>query len=352
MSNLERRITITAVVEPFLAFLVALCLLWGGAVSALDVAIFAVMYALTGFGVTIGFHLLLTHRAFTAPTGVRAALAILGSMAVQGAVIHWVADHRKHHAFADEDGDSHSPSHITRRGLAVGAARDLALARRLDAQTRATRLGASIRPRPARRSHDRLRRSAVSGVGAARTPHPVPRRADPVRRRRIRRPDRAPLGRPGTRLPVPPRNLERQLRLPLYGNRPFQTDDRSRNNWAIAVVALGEGWHHNHHAFPTSARHGLLHGQLDPSYALIRRLERLGITRDVCLPTQMQIAAKRVKTGPTRALVTGPDPRRQHAMTAHSCRTACAAAWCWTCTCLLTASRSSRASELEGSRAT
>jgi fatty-acid desaturase len=69
MSNLERRIAITAVVEPFLAFLVALCLLWGGAVSALDVAILAVMYALTGFGVTIGFHRLLTHRAFTAPTG-------------------------------------------------------------------------------------------------------------------------------------------------------------------------------------------------------------------------------------------------------------------------------------------
>jgi stearoyl-CoA desaturase (delta-9 desaturase) len=71
MSNLERRITITAVVEPFLAFLVALCLLWGGAVSALDIAILAVMYALTGFGVTIGFHRLLTHRAFTAPNAVR-----------------------------------------------------------------------------------------------------------------------------------------------------------------------------------------------------------------------------------------------------------------------------------------
>src|SRR6476661_10319576 len=109
MTLLERRITITAVVVPFLAFIAAVVLLWGGLVSGRDLAIFAVMYAFVGFGVTIGFHRLLTHRSFTAPTGVRAVLAILGSMSVQGAVIHWVADHRKHHAFTDEEGDPHSP---------------------------------------------------------------------------------------------------------------------------------------------------------------------------------------------------------------------------------------------------
>src|SRR4051812_10372555 len=109
MSALERRITVTAVVLPFLGFLVAIALLWGGGVTGLDLGILAVMYVLVGFGVTVGYHRLLTHRSFEAPTPVRATLAALGSMSVQGAVIHWVADHRKHHTFADEDGDPHSP---------------------------------------------------------------------------------------------------------------------------------------------------------------------------------------------------------------------------------------------------
>src|SRR3712207_1527568 len=116
MSALERRITVAAVVIPFAGFLAAIPVLWGGLVTARDLAIFAVMYALTGFGVTIGFHRLLTHRAFEAPAGVRAALAVLGSMSIQGAVIHWVADHRKHHAFADEEGDPHSPHTHDREG--------------------------------------------------------------------------------------------------------------------------------------------------------------------------------------------------------------------------------------------
>src|SRR6476469_6735842 len=109
MSKLERRITVTAVVLPFLGFLVAIALLWGGAVTGRDLAILAVMYVFVGFGVTIGFHRMLTHRAFAAKSWVRATFALLGSMVVQGAVIHWVADHRRHHAFTDEEGDPHSP---------------------------------------------------------------------------------------------------------------------------------------------------------------------------------------------------------------------------------------------------
>src|SRR3954467_10703993 len=108
-ARLERQITVVAVVLPFAGFIAALFLLWGGAVSGLDLAILAVMYVLVGFGVTIGFHRLFTHRSFEAKPWLRATLAILGSMSVQGAVIHWVADHRKHHTFTDEEGDPHSP---------------------------------------------------------------------------------------------------------------------------------------------------------------------------------------------------------------------------------------------------
>src|SRR5688500_1497065 len=101
-SALERRITVVAVVLPFAGFIAALWLLWAAAVTARDLAILAVMYVLVGLGVTIGFHRMLTHRAFEAKPWLRATLAILGSMSVQGAVIHWVADHRRHHTFTDE----------------------------------------------------------------------------------------------------------------------------------------------------------------------------------------------------------------------------------------------------------
>src|SRR5829696_1499574 len=108
-SALERRITVIAVVLPFVGFLAALWMLWGGAVTGRDLAILAVAYVLVGFGVTIGFHRMLTHRSFEAKPWLRATFAILGSMSVQGAVIHWVADHRRHHASPDEDRHPHSP---------------------------------------------------------------------------------------------------------------------------------------------------------------------------------------------------------------------------------------------------
>ena len=109
MTRLERNVNIAAVVTPFLGLIVAATLLWDGFLGARDVAIFALMYALTAVGVTVGFHRLLTHRAFRTRAWLRYTLAVLGSMSLQGPVIDWVADHRKHHTFTDEEGDPHSP---------------------------------------------------------------------------------------------------------------------------------------------------------------------------------------------------------------------------------------------------
>src|SRR3954447_3226069 len=109
MSKLEKYANLVAVLVPFLAFAAAIALTWNDLVGPADLAILAGLYLVTALGVTIGYHRLLTHRAFDAPRGVRYALAILGQMAVPGPVIDWVADHRKHHAFTDEDGDPHSP---------------------------------------------------------------------------------------------------------------------------------------------------------------------------------------------------------------------------------------------------
>src|SRR3954471_4485835 len=116
MTRLERYANLGAVIVPFVAFLGAIVLLWNSYVGWTDLAILATMYLATAIGVTVGYHRLFTHRAFDAVAPVRYTLAVLGSMAVQGPVIDWVADHRKHHAFADDDGDPHSP-HGHRPGL-------------------------------------------------------------------------------------------------------------------------------------------------------------------------------------------------------------------------------------------
>src|SRR5215210_4016020 len=109
MTKLEKRVNLAAVVLPFVAFLAAIVLLWNSAVSATDLVILAVLYVVTGLGVTVGFHRLLTHLSFQVPKSLEYGFAVVGSMAVQGPVMSWVADHRKHHAHADEEGDPHSP---------------------------------------------------------------------------------------------------------------------------------------------------------------------------------------------------------------------------------------------------
>jgi stearoyl-CoA desaturase (delta-9 desaturase) len=109
VTRLERNVNIAAVVIPFAGVIVAAALSWSHFLGVRDVAIFALMYLLTALGVTVGFHRLLTHRAFQTRSWLRYTLALLGSMSLQGPVIDWVADHREHHTFTDEEGDPHSP---------------------------------------------------------------------------------------------------------------------------------------------------------------------------------------------------------------------------------------------------
>lgn len=309
MSAAERRITVTAVVVPFAGFCVALALLWDSAVTTRDVCILAVMYALAGFGITIGFHRLLCHRSFDAPDWVRGTLAVLGSMAVQGAVIHWVAYHRKHHAFADEHGDPHSP-HTTGvpgwRGIARGIWHShIGWMFEADQHISARRYAPDLRRDPTIERVDRLFLVWVL-LG-------------------LLIPFLAGLAVSGgdTRAGLTALVWGGLVRIFLfhhatwsvnsichcYGKRPFVTRDQSRNNWAIALVALGEGWHQNHHAFPTSARHGLLRGQWDPSYTLICWLERFGLAHDVRRPAKTELNAKRAdRSTPSRERSTSDDP--------------------------------------------
>ena len=119
MTRLERNVNIAAVFVPFAATILAAIFAWGTFLHTRDIVIFVVMYALSAFGVTIGFHRHLTHRAFDTSKALHYALAVMGSLAVEGPVLAWVADHRKHHAFSDEDGDPHSP-HVGRGSGVVG----------------------------------------------------------------------------------------------------------------------------------------------------------------------------------------------------------------------------------------
>jgi stearoyl-CoA desaturase (delta-9 desaturase) len=292
MSALERRITVAAVVVPFAGFLLALYLLWGGLVTGRDLAIFAVMYALTGFGVTVGFHRLLTHRAFEAPDWLRGVLAVLGSMSLQGAVIHWVADHRKHHTFSDEDGDPHSPHTHDGQGVrgvmrGIWHAHTGWLFERAE-RASARRFARDLRDDPVIRFVDRwflgwvllglalpfLAGFALSG-GALMAGLTALVWGGLVRIFLIHH-----------------ATWSVNSICHLYGTRPYATGDESRNNWAVALISLGEGWHHNHHAFPTSARHGLRPMQLDPTYAVIRLLEVIGLAHNVRRPRPAEVASK------------------------------------------------------------
>jgi stearoyl-CoA desaturase (delta-9 desaturase) len=122
MTRAERAANVSAVLIPFLAAALGAIFAWGSFLHARDLVIFAVMYLLSAFGVTVGFHRLLTHRAFETYRGVRYAFAIMGSYAVEGPVLDWVADHRKHHTFSDEEGDPHSP-HVGQAAGFVGVLR-------------------------------------------------------------------------------------------------------------------------------------------------------------------------------------------------------------------------------------
>ena len=292
MSKLERRITIAAVVIPFIGFGVAIALLWGGAVDALDLGIFAVMYVITGMGITTGYHRLLTHRSFDTKPWVRAAFAIAGSMSLQGAPIHWVADHRKHHAFSDEEGDPHSPhlhgKHGWRGVLAGWYHSHMGWLFSRDDRASATRYARDLKEDPTIVWVDRHFFSWVL-LGLA-----IPTVAGfALSGGETYAAFTAFIWGGLSRIFLQHHATWSVNSIcHMYGKRPFETDDESRNNWAIALVSLGEGWHHNHHAFPTSARHGLLRRQIDPSYMLIRALESVGLAWNVRRPSEDAMRAK------------------------------------------------------------
>jgi stearoyl-CoA desaturase (delta-9 desaturase) len=280
MTKLERRVNMAAVVIPFLAVALAVPLLWGDWIGPSDVIVFAIMYALSGFGVTVGFHRMLTHRAFATHPATRYVFAILGSLSVQGPVIDWVADHRKHHAHTDEEGDPHSP-HVGHGSGVRGALRGLWHAHagwlwRTHGQARAHQYARElIEDRGMRRINRRfplivlasLALPALMGLALTGTLHGALTALVWGGFARI--------------------FLQHHITWSVnsvchfFGRRRFAVDDHSTNVFWLALPSLGESWHHNHHAFPRSAAHGLRWWELDPSAALIALMRRAGLAWDV-----------------------------------------------------------------------
>jgi stearoyl-CoA desaturase (delta-9 desaturase) len=306
MTRIEKQVNLGAVVLPFVATIAAVVLLWNSVVSATDLAILGVMYVLTGLGVTVGFHRLLTHRSFQVPKPVEYGFAVLGSMAVQGPVIHWVADHRKHHAHADEEGDPHSP-HVGHGDGAGGVLRGLWHAH----------VGWLLEHQGQAGS-----RRYARDLGEDRGMRMINRRFPVLVALSLLIPAVAGWALTGGTLVGAATGLlwGGLVRIFLVhhitwsvnsvchflGSRRFETDDQSRNVFWLALPSFGESWHHNHHAFPRSAQHGLKRWELDPSALVITAMEKLGIARNVVRISPERQAERQDGAAPQRRAAAAP----------------------------------------------
>jgi stearoyl-CoA desaturase (Delta-9 desaturase) len=290
-AGIDRVANLVATIAPAGLVGLAMWSAWGGALHWPDLVVLAVTYALTGVGVTVGYHRLFTHRSFKTSAPMRALLATLGSAAIEGPVIEWVANHRKHHRFSDQPGDPHSP-HVGRGSGWRGALAGLAHAH----------LG-WIFGDEQMASEERYAKDLL---------------ADPI----VRFVDRTFLLWVVVGLAFPfclgvaltgsiaggltgllwggavrifclhHATFSINSLCHFFGRRRFATGDESRNLLWLSLPTLGEAWHNNHHAFPSSARHGLRWWQLDPSAWLIAGLERCGLAWDVVRITPERQLAK------------------------------------------------------------
>jgi stearoyl-CoA desaturase (Delta-9 desaturase) len=276
MSRVQRYSTIVAVVLPFAAFIAALALFWDHGVGWVDLGLFAGMYLISALGITIGFHRMLTHRSFQTYKPIEYAFAIAGSMSVQGPVIDWVADHRKHHAHTDTDGDPHSP-HVG-HGSGLAGLWHAHVGWLFDANGQADR-----RKYAPDLMDDRgmrfLNRHFLWLVGLSLA---IPLALGWLIGGTIVAGLTAMLWGGLVRIFfVHHITWSINSICHFHGARRFDTTDQSTNVWWLAPFSLGEAWHHNHHAFPRSAFAGLRWWELDVSGYVIRAMKRLGLAWNV-----------------------------------------------------------------------
>jgi stearoyl-CoA desaturase (Delta-9 desaturase) len=277
---LDRFLTGFVTVVPFVCLLVVAWQVWADLLFWSDLIVFTIMYLLTGLGITVGFHRLFTHRSFKAGNGVRATFAIFGSMAIEGPVISWVADHRKHHAFSDQPGDPHSP-HVDHGHGFKGAMRGL-----LHAHVGWLFIHTQ-RGRHERYAPDLLKDPTIRWINRyffvwAITGLVLPFMLGWIIGGTLHTALTGLLWGGAVRMLVLHHvTYSINSLCHFFGRRAYETKDESRNLFWLALPSFGESWHNNHHAFPTSAEHGLRTWQIDTSAMVIRLLEKLGLVWDV-----------------------------------------------------------------------
>jgi stearoyl-CoA desaturase (delta-9 desaturase) len=277
----QKVITVAIVAGPVVALGIAVSLLWGRAVNLSDILMGICLYVVTGFGLTIGFHRLFTHNSFKARRLLKIALAVVGSMGVEGSVTSWVATHRRHHMYSDNSGDPHSPHRYGAGGVAL--IRGLAF-------SHIGWLFVSDASSAERYAPDMLRDRDLQRIGRLFPVFAVASLAIPFG---------IGYALAGTLVGAVTAlvwaGLVRMAVLHhvtwsvnslchTFGRRTNETADRSTNMWPLAIISLGESWHNIHHAHPSWARHGARPGMIDPSALLIRAFERLGWVTKVRWP--------------------------------------------------------------------
>jgi stearoyl-CoA desaturase (delta-9 desaturase) len=285
---LGRAVTSLLVIGPAIAIGIVVPLLWGHAIHLRDVLLAVFFYFFTGFGVTVGFHRLFTHRSFKANRALKIFLGCAGSMALEGSLTGWVANHRRHHQFSDEDGDPHSPHRFgdgpwgQLRGFFHAHIGWLFVGDPTSAERYApdmlkdpdTKLIGQLFPVFAifsliapfflgwgisGRVEGAVTALIWAGVARMVLLHHVTWSVNSV--------------------------------CHIWGKRPNETSDRSTNFAPMAIISMGESWHNYHHAHPASARHGAFKHQIDPSAAVIRIFERAGWATKVRWPSAVDLVA-------------------------------------------------------------
>ncbi|HLE96601.1 MAG TPA: acyl-CoA desaturase [Candidatus Thermoplasmatota archaeon] len=278
---LQNSVILAAVVLPLVGTVAAVVLLWNRLVGWTDVALLVGMWTVSGMGITLGYHRMLTHRGFEAPDWVRGVTLAAGSMALQGPAREWAATHFVHHANSDKEGDPHSPL----EGLFTAHLGWLFRNR-------------FVREGPVFRAFDKdpvtnfVSRTfyAWAALGFA-IPFAIGGLVG---------------GWPGAWTGLLWGGLVRVFVghhitwsvnsiCHSFGTRPFATNDASRNNMVVALLGFGEGWHNNHHAFPQSVDHGLAWWQVDVTAWTIRVMEWLGLARNVKRAPRYRARARRAR---------------------------------------------------------
>ncbi len=278
----QRALVLAAVWVPFIGFAFAVWSLWGRGVGPVELSLLAVMYAISVVGIEVGFHRYFSHGAFNAPPSVRYALAVAGSMAMQGPVMFWVAIHRRHHRFSDQPGDPHSP-HLHGDGVA-GTLRGLAhahigwLFRHEDTDWRQY-VPDLLRDRAIFDANMRYGSWVLLGLA-------LPAAAGGLLQQSWAGVGQGFLWGGLVRIFLAHHATWSVNSICHWaGSRTFATRDRSTNNLWLALISLGGSWHHNHHAFPRSATTTIRWWQIDPSWWFIRGLAAAGLASNLRKPT-------------------------------------------------------------------